>query len=143
MQLPPFPRKNEISESSNFTSGGHLPAKVLPALQDCNMDTLLDETKRIFYRNNCDCVPLFENQFGAYQACDDLGNLWGFKTSASLPDSTITLASLPKTQAQLLRRHLANLSSLEFTTTTLKTISITITRTFGPEQLFKRQSKRF
>ena len=69
-----LPEKTDPSDSTIITSGGHLPAKVLPAFQDCNMDTLPEEIKRIFYRYDCDCVPLFENQLGAYQACDDLGN---------------------------------------------------------------------
>ena len=59
------------------------------------MDTLPDEIKRFSYQYDCDCVPLFENRLGAYQACDDLGNLWGIKTSPSSPDSETTLASLP------------------------------------------------
>ena len=92
-----LPEKTDLSESTIFTSGGQLPANVLPAFQDCNMDTLPDEIKRIFYRYDCDCVPLFENQFGAYQACDDLGNLWGIKTSPSSPDSETTPSSLPTT----------------------------------------------
>ena len=94
-----LPEKTDPSESTIITSGGHLPATVLPAFQDCNMDTLPDEIKRIFYRYDCDCVPLFENQLGAYQVCDDLGNLWGIKTSPSSPDSETTLASLPTTPA--------------------------------------------
>ena len=92
-----LPEKTDPSESTIITSGGHLPAKVLPAFQDCNMDTLPEETKRTLYRYDCDCVPLFENQLGAYQACDDLGNLWGIKTSPSSPYSETTLASLPTT----------------------------------------------
>ena len=74
-----LPEKTDPSDSTIITSGGHQPANVLPAFQDCNMDTLPDEIKRIFYRYDCDCVPLFENQLGAYQACDGLGNLWGSK----------------------------------------------------------------
>ena len=74
-----LPEKTDPSDSTIITSGGHQPANVLPAFQDCKMDTLLDEIKRIFYRYDCDCVPLFENQLGAYQACDGLGNLWGSK----------------------------------------------------------------
>ena len=89
-----LPDKIDSSESTIITSGGHLPANVLPAFQDCNMDTLPDEIKRIFYRYDCDCVPLFENQLGAYQACDDLGNLWGIKTSPSSPDSETPSPSL-------------------------------------------------
>ena len=92
-----LPEKTDPSESSIITSGGHLPANVPPAFQDCNMDTLPDEIKRIFYRYDCDCVPLFENQLGTYQACDDLGNLWGIKTSPSSPESETTLSSLPTT----------------------------------------------
>ena len=95
-----LPEKTDPSESTIITSGGYLPARVLPAFQNCNMETLPEETKRILYRYDCECVPLFENQFGAYQACDDdLGNLWGFKTSAFLPDSETTLSSLPTTPA--------------------------------------------
>ena len=94
-----LPKKTDPSESTIITSVGHLLANVLPAFQDCNMDTLPDEIKRIFYRYDCDCVPLFENQLGAYQACDDLGNLWGIKTLPSSPDSETTLASLPTTPA--------------------------------------------
>ena len=44
------------------------------------------------------------------------------------------------TQVQLLRRHPAHLSLLK--SGTLQTISITLTRTFCPEQLIKRQSER-
>ena len=94
-----LPEKTDPSESTIITSGGHLPAKVLPAFQDCNLDTLPEETKRILYRYDCECVPLFENQLGVYQACDDLGNLWGIKTSPSSPDSETTLFSLPTTPA--------------------------------------------
>ena len=94
-----LPEKTDPSESTIMTSGGHLLANVLPAIQDCNMDTLTDEIKRIFYRYDCDCLPLFENQLGAYQACDDLGNLWGIKTSPSSPDSETTQASPPTTPA--------------------------------------------
>ena len=94
-----LPEKIDPSESTIITSGGHLPAKVLPAFQDCNMDTLPEETKRILYRYDCECVPLFENQLGAYQACDDLGNLWGIKTSPSSPEKETKLSSLPTTPA--------------------------------------------
>ena len=94
-----LPEKTDPSESTILTSGSHLPTNVLPAIQDCNMDTQLDEIKRIFYQYHCDCVPLFENQLGAHQACDDLGNLWGIKTSPSSPDRETTLDSLPTTPA--------------------------------------------
>ena len=91
------PEKTDPSECSIITSGGYLPAKVLPAFQDCNMDTLPEEIKRILYRFDCECVPLFENQLGAYQACDDLANLRGISSSPDSPDSESTLSSLPTT----------------------------------------------
>ena len=94
-----LPEKTDPSESTIITSGGHLPAILLPAFQDCSMDTLPDEIKRAFYRYDCDCVCLFENHLGAYQVCDDVGKLWGIKTSPSSPDSETTLASLPTTKA--------------------------------------------
>ena len=123
----------------------------MPAFQDCNMDTLPEENKRNLYSYDCECVPLFENQLGAYQACDDLANLLGISSSPDyLIRQTVNRHYLvyPQhrklTQVQLLRRHPAHLSLLEFTTTTttLQTILITLTRTFCPEQLFKRQSER-
>ena len=94
-----LPEKTDPSECSILTSGGHLPANVLPAFQDCNMDTLPEETKRILYRYDCECVPLFENQLGAYQACDDLANLWGISSTPDSPNSESTLSSLPTTPA--------------------------------------------
>ena len=91
--------KADPSECSIITSEGHLPAKVLPPFQDCDMDTLPDVIRCIFYHYDCDCVPLFENQLGAIQAGKDLANLWWIKKSTSLPDSKTTLASLPATAA--------------------------------------------
>ena len=100
MQLPPCPKRPDPSECSIITSGGHLPAKVLPTFQEGNMeDTLPEETKRILYRYDCECVPLSENQLGAYQACDDLANLWGISSSPDSPDCESTLSSLPTTPA--------------------------------------------
>ena len=91
--------KADPSECSIITSEGHLPAKVLPPFQDCDMDTLPDVIRCIFYHYDCDCVPLFENQLGANQAGKDLAHLWWIKKSTSLPDSKTTLASLPATAA--------------------------------------------
>ena len=71
----------------------------MPAFQDCNMDTLPEETKRIPYRYDCEGVPLFENQLGAYQACVDLANLWRISSSPDSPDCESTLSSLPTTPA--------------------------------------------
>ena len=93
------PEKTDPSECSMITSGGHLTAKVLPAFQYCNMDTLPEETKRILYRYDCECVPLFENQLGGYQACDDLANLWRISSSPDSPDCESTLSGLRTTPA--------------------------------------------
>ena len=52
-----------------------------------NEETLPEVVRRILYRNDCDCVPLFENQLGTYQAYENLGDMWGVKSSPSSPDS--------------------------------------------------------
>ena len=50
-------------------------------------ETLPEEVRRILYRYDCDCVPLFENQLGTYQAYENLGDIWGVKSSPSSTDS--------------------------------------------------------
>ena len=45
-------------------------------------------------------VPLFENQPGAYQACENLADMWGIKSSCSPENqSQLDSASLPVTPA--------------------------------------------
>ena len=63
-----LPEKTEPAECSLIISGGHLPPKTLPTFQHLGMESLPDDVKRILFRYDCDCVPLFENQLGAYQA---------------------------------------------------------------------------
>ena len=63
-----LPEKTELAECSLIISGGHLPPKTLPTFQHLGMESLPDDVKRISFRYDCDCVPLFENQLGAYQA---------------------------------------------------------------------------
>ena len=65
-----LPNKTEPSESSIVTSGGLLPPKTTPAFENHDVDTLTVEVWRIFYRYDCECVPLCENQLGVYRACD-------------------------------------------------------------------------
>ena len=72
-----LPNKTEPSESSIITSGGLLPPKSTPAFENHVVDTLTDEVRRIFYRYDCECVPLCENQLGVYRACDELADMWG------------------------------------------------------------------
>ena len=50
-------------------------------------ETLPEEVRRILYRYECDCVPLFKNQLGTYQAYENLGDMWGVKSSPFSPDS--------------------------------------------------------
>ena len=63
-----LPEKTEPAECSLITSGGHLPPKALPTFQHFDMESIPNDVKRILFRYDCDCVPLFENQLGAYQA---------------------------------------------------------------------------
>ena len=81
-----LPEKMEPAESSVITSGGHLPPKTIPQMHSTE-ETLPEEVRRILYRYDCDCVPLFENQLGTYQAYENLGDMWGVKSSPSSPDS--------------------------------------------------------
>ena len=48
-------------------------------------ETLPEEVRRILYRYDCDCVPLFDNQLGTYQAYENLGDMCGVKSSPSSP----------------------------------------------------------
>ena len=50
-------------------------------------ETLAEEVRRILYRYDCDCLPLFENELETYQAYKNLGDIWGVKSSPSSPDS--------------------------------------------------------
>ena len=45
------------------------------------MESLPGDVTRILFRYNCDCVPLFENQLGAYQAGENLADMWGIKST--------------------------------------------------------------
>ena len=81
-----LPEKTEPAESSVITSGGHLPPKTIPQMHSTE-ETLPEEVRRILYRYDCDCVPLFENQLGTFQAYENLGDMWGVKSSPSSPDS--------------------------------------------------------
>ena len=95
-----LPEKTEPAESSVITSGGHLPPKTIPQMHSTE-ETLPEEVRRILYRYDCDCVPLFENQLGTYQAYKNLGDMWGVKSSPSSPDSqpTSVSVSVPTTPA--------------------------------------------
>ena len=63
--------KTEPAESSIITSGGHLPPKTIPQMHSTE-EPLPEEVRRILYRYDCDCVPLFENQLSTYQAYKNL-----------------------------------------------------------------------
>ena len=67
-----LPEKTEPAECSFIKSVGYLPPKVLPTVQHLHIEPLPDNVKRTLFRYDCDCVPLFGNQIGAYQACKNL-----------------------------------------------------------------------
>ena len=96
-----LPEKTEPAECSLITSGGHLPPKALPTFQHFDMESLPNDVKRILFRYDCDCVPLFENQLGASQACENLAYMWGIKSSpcSLINQSQLDSASLPVTPA--------------------------------------------
>ena len=57
--------------------------------------TLPKETRTILYKNDCDCVPFFENQLGVVRACKDLAELWGLPHSPESPTLTPGCVSTP------------------------------------------------
>ena len=57
-------------------------------------EALHEEMRRILYRYDCDCVPLFENLLGTYQDYEDLGDIWDVKSSPCSPDSQPPSVSL-------------------------------------------------
>ena len=78
------------------------------------MESLPDDVKRILFRYDCDCVLVFEKQPGAYQACKNLGYMWGIKSSpCRSPEnqSQLDSASLPVTPAVDLSPGLTQTSS--------------------------------
>ena len=66
-----------------------------------DMESLPDDVKRILFRYDFDCVALFGNQLGAYQACENLADMWGIKPSPCSPEnqSQLDSASSPVTPA--------------------------------------------
>ena len=78
--------KTEPAEYSIITSGGHLPSKTIQKKLSAE-ETLLEEVRRILSRYDCNCVPLFENQLGTYQAYKNLGDMCGVKSLPSSRDS--------------------------------------------------------
>ena len=100
------------SESSITTSGGCLPPKSTPLFEDHVVDTLTDEVRRIFYRYDCQCVPLLENQLGVYRACEELTDMPGLKfmsdysVSQTPISEPVTPAVDPSLQLHRLLAHL-------------------------------------
>ena len=88
----------ETSESSLITSGGCLTPKSTPAFEDHCVETLTDEVRKVFYRYDCECVPLCEKQLGVYWACNELANMRGLKSAPDFPVSQ-TPTSEPVTPA--------------------------------------------
>ena len=95
-----LPEKTEPAECSVITSGGHLPQKLCQHFSILTWSHYLT-TLKVLFRYDCDCVPLFENQLGAYQACENLADMWGIESSPCSPEnqSQLDSASLPVTPA--------------------------------------------
>ena len=65
-------------------------------------ETLPEELRRILHRYDCDCVPLLENSLGTYQAYENMGDMWGVKSTPSSSDSQSpsVSVSVPTTPAE-------------------------------------------
>ena len=98
-----LPERTKSADCSFITSGGHLPPKSLRTFHHLYKESLLDDIKRVFFRYDCDCVPLFENQLGTYEACENSADTWGLKSSPRSPEnqsqSQLDSTSLPVTTA--------------------------------------------
>ena len=73
-----------------LTAGGYSVPRKMLLLFPYDIDTLSPDTMRLLYRYDCDCVPIFENQLGQFQAIEELAQLWGIQPSpTSLATSPI------------------------------------------------------
>ena len=99
-QLLLYQRKQN-QQNAVLLHQGDIYLQNLPTFKHLGMKSLPDDVKRILFRYDCNCVPLFENQLGAYQACENLADMWGIKSSPCSPEnqSQLDSASLPVTPA--------------------------------------------
>ena len=58
------------------------------------------ETKKLIYKNDCDCVFFYENQLGALQECNHLADLWGIQNSPESLVNPTNFELLLSTQVQ-------------------------------------------
>ena len=58
------------------------------------MESLPDDVKRILFRYDFNCVLLIENQIEAYQACENLSDMWDMKSSPCSPENYSQLGSV-------------------------------------------------
>ena len=87
-----------------LTAGGYSVPRKMPLLFPYDIDTLSPDTKRLLYRYDCDCVPIFENQLGHFQAIEELAQLWGIQPSPTSPATSPIDHRQQTTQAPMLRR---------------------------------------
>ena len=84
-----LPEKYVSSEDNGtktlLTAGGYSVPRKMPLLFPYDIDTLSPDTKRLLYRYDCDCVPIFENQLGQFQAIEEQAQLWGIQPSPTSP----------------------------------------------------------
>ena len=69
-----------------LTAGGYSVPRKLLLLFLFDIETPPSpDTKGLLYRYDCDCVPIFENQLGHFQAIEELAQLWGIQPSPTSP----------------------------------------------------------
>ena len=68
-----------------LTAGGYSVPRKMPLLFPYEIDTPSPDTKRLLYRYDCDCAPIFENQLDQFLAIEELAQLWGIKPSPTSP----------------------------------------------------------
>ena len=68
-----------------LTAGGYSVPRKMPLFFPYDIDTLSPDTKRLLYRYDCDCLPIFENQLGHFQAKEELAQLLGNQPSLTSP----------------------------------------------------------
>ena len=68
--------------------GGYSVPPKMPLLFPLDIDTFSPDTKRLLYRYDWFCVPIFENQLGHFQAIEELAQLWGIQPSEISPSTS-------------------------------------------------------
>ena len=144
-----LPEKTEPPECSIITSGGNLPPKTIPQMLSTE-ETLPEEVRRMLYRYDCDCVTVFENQLGSYQAYESLGDVVCQVTSIFTGQSATELFSSvfqqlllwiqaqPLLQPQVL--HSLRISRRRTRSLTILHVQVSLMSTFYLVQTFRHRN---